>query len=196
MVTSSQNLSFMIKKNKGELWKPLRFKDWQLMRNKYAVSSHGRLASYREDIFADGKLLEGSLTSGYKTLNLHIGGNTFTLYLHREIARLFNRRKSSRQKYVTHINHDKTDNHIKNLRWATQPEMNEHQKKNPKKVDYKERQNNKTKGLKLTASQVKAIKATLDNPRRRLTHKQIAEKYNISTMTIYRIKSGENWAHV
>lgn len=186
----------MIKKNKGEIWKSLRFKGWRSMRNHYAVSSDGRLASYKEDLFEDGKLLDGSITSGYKTLNLHIDGNTCTLYLHREIARLFNKRRSSRQKYVTHINHDKTDNRIKNLRWATQLEVNDHQKKNPKKIIYKEAQIKKTKGLKLTASQVKTIKASLDNPRRKLTHQQIADKYNISTMTIYRIKRGENWSHI
>ena len=48
----------MIKNNKGEMWKPLRFDGWRLMRNNYAISSHGRLASYKEDILADGKLLE------------------------------------------------------------------------------------------------------------------------------------------
>lgn len=186
----------MIKKNKGETWKPLRFDGWRLLRNHYAVSSDGRMASYKEDIFEDGKLLDGSLTSGYKTLNLHIDGNTCTLYLHREIARLFNKRKSSKQKYVTHLNHDKTDNRIKNLRWATQEEVNDHQKKNPKKINYKEIRSKRTKGLKLTVTQVKAIKATLDNPRRRLTHRQIADKYKISMMTIYRIKRGENWANV
>lgn len=186
----------MIKKNKGEIWKPLRFKGWRLLRNQYALSSDGRIASYKEDILKDGKLLDGSLTSGYKTLNLHIDGSTSTLYIHREIASLFHKRKSSKQKYVAHINHDKTDNRIKNLQWVTQTEVNDHQKKNPKIISYKEAQSKRTKGLKLTASQVKAIKASLANPRRKLTHQQIADKYNITTMTIYRIKRGENWAHV
>jgi uncharacterized protein YjcR len=36
----------------------------------------------------------------------------------------------------------------------------------------------------------------LANPRRKLTHKQIAEKFNISPMTVYRIKSGENWSGI
>ena len=62
------------------------------MRNKYALSSHGRAASYKEDILEDGKLLEGSLTSGYKTLNLHVDGTNGTIYFHREIAKLFNKK--------------------------------------------------------------------------------------------------------
>ena len=60
----------------------------------------------------------------------------------------------------------------------------------------KKRKATEKKGLKLTATQVKAIKSMLANPRRKLTHQQIADKYNISPMTIYRIKSGENWANV
>lgn len=186
----------MIKKINSEIWKPLKFKGWQSMRNKYAISSHGRAASYKEDIHADGKLLDGSLTSGYRTLNLHIEGISGTLYFHREVAKLFNQKKSPKQKFVIHINHNKTDNNSKNLRWALQKEVNDHQQKSPQRLAYKKVQTAKTKGLKLTATQVKAIKAILENPRRKLTHKQIAEKFKVTPMSIYRIKSGESWASV
>ncbi|MEO8823797.1 MAG: HNH endonuclease [Ginsengibacter sp.] len=186
----------MIKKLNGEIWKPLKFKGWQSMRNKYAVSSHGRAASYNEDIPNDGKLLSGSLTSGYRTLNLRLDGKSKTLYLHREVAKLFNDKSSPKQKYVIHINHVKADNRAKNLKWATQIEVNVHQQKSPKKLEYKKVQGNRKKGLKLNSTQVKAIKSILANPRRKLTHQQIADKYNISPMTVYRIKSGENWADV
>ena len=186
----------MIKKNNGEIWKPLKFSGWQTMRNKYAISSQGRAASYKEDILADGKLLDGSITSGYKTLNLHIEGKNGTVYFHREVAKLFNKKPSPKHKYVIHINHDKADNHSRNLKWATQQEVNTHQQKSPKKLAYKKIQNSRTKGLKLTATQVKAIKAMLENPRRKLTHQQIADKYDVSAMTIYRIKSGESWGRI
>ncbi|MFO0414009.1 MAG: helix-turn-helix domain-containing protein, partial [Bacteroidota bacterium] len=52
------------------------------------------------------------------------------------------------------------------------------------------------KGLKLTPSQVRTVKKMIEDPRRKLTYKQIAKKYNVSEMTIYRIKSGENWGAV
>lgn len=186
----------MIKKIKGEIWKPLKFKGWQSMRNKYALSSYGRAASFREDIYEDGKVLEGSLTSGYKTLNLRIGDNSNTIYLHREIAKLFNPKNSSKQKFVIHINHNKTDNKSSNLKWSSQKEMLDHQQKSPQKLAYKKVQAARTKGLKLNPAQVKAIKTLLANPKRKLTHRQIADKYNISPMTVYRIKSGENWSLV
>jgi DNA-binding Xre family transcriptional regulator len=36
----------------------------------------------------------------------------------------------------------------------------------------------------------------LSDPKRKLTFKQLAEKYGVSEMTLYRIKSGENWGKV
>lgn len=186
----------MIKKISNETWKPLRFSGWKLMRNNYAISSHGRAASYKEDVLEDGKLLEGSLTSGYKTLNLHIEEKNGTIYIHREVAKLFIPKKSSKEKFVIHINYNRTDNHSKNLKWATQKEVIAHQQESPDKLAYKKVQTARTKGLKLNATQVKAIKTILENPRRKLTHRQIADKYKVSAMTIYRIKSGESWGKV
>ncbi len=186
----------MIKKNPGESWKQLQFPGWKQLRKKYAISSHGRAASYFDDPIKDGKLLNGSITSGYRTLNLHIEDSNGTIYLHREIARLFSTKKSPKHKFVIHLNHKKTDNHFKNLRWATQEEVSDHQQDSPEKIAYKKIQNSRTVGLKLTATQVKTIKDQLKNPKRKLTYKQIAERYKVSEMTLYRIKSGENWSRV
>jgi hypothetical protein len=40
----------MIKLILGETWKPLQFPGSKQLRNKYALSSHGRMASYKEDV--------------------------------------------------------------------------------------------------------------------------------------------------
>jgi hypothetical protein len=186
----------MIKKLPGEVWKPLVFNGSKGLRNHYAVSSAGRIASYKEDVVKDGKLLNGSLTTGYRTLNLHRPGHKGTLYIHREMARLFLKRPSSKHKYVIHKNHNKLDNAVKNLAWATLEEMIRHQQKSPAKLAYKKRQANREIGLKLTATQVRRIKELLNNKNRRVTIKQLADRYEVSEMTMYRIKSGENWARV
>jgi len=68
----------MIRSLSGESWKQLSFPGWKKQRNRYAVSSRGRLASYQTDLTADGKLLKGSLTTGYRTLNLHRPGEKGT----------------------------------------------------------------------------------------------------------------------
>lgn len=186
----------MIKKLAGEVWKPLKFSGWRHLRNCYAVSSHGRIASYKQNVLEDGKLLSGSLTTGYRTLNLHRPNNKGTLYIHREMAQLFLKKPSSAHKYVIHRNHNKLDNNIKNLRWATLKQMIDHQQGSPAKIAYKIKQANRVKGLKLTAGQVKKIKETLLNKNRKITIKQLADKYEVSEMTMYRIKSGENWGRI
>jgi hypothetical protein len=186
----------MIKKKPGEVWKPLVFSGSKELRNRYAVSSLGRIASYKTDVHEDGKLLNGSLTTGYRTLNLHRPGHKGTLYIHRELAKLFIKKPTQRHKFVVHINHDKLDNRAKNLRWATMEEMIAHQQNSPAKIAYKEKQATRQNGLKLNAAQVKRIKDQLNNKNRRLTIKQLADKYSVSEMTMYRIKSGENWGRV
>ena len=186
----------MIKKGEGEIWKPLVFPGWKHLRYFYAVSNFGRIASYKRDILRDGKLLSGSLTTGYRTLNLHRPGNKGTLYIHREMAKIFLKKKSSKYKYVIHLNYDKLDNNIRNLRWATLEQMIGHQQASPAKIAYKEKQANRTVGLKLNATQVKKIKNILSDRNRNITIRQLARKYDVSEMTMYRIKSGENWARI
>jgi hypothetical protein len=186
----------MIKKLPNEVWKPLQFPGWKHLRKKYALSSGGRIASYTNDVVADGKLLQGSLTTGYRTLNLHRPGNNGTLYIHREIARLFLKRSTAKHKYVIHMNHNKLDNSVKNLKWATLEEMIGHQQNSPAKIAYKKVQANRTVGLKLNAGQVKSIKKVLTDKNRKITIKRLAEKYGVSEMTMYRIKSGENWGRI
>lgn len=186
----------MIRKTSSEVWKPLRFQGWKEARRRYAVSNQGRLASFEEDIYTDGKLLEGSLTTGYRSLNLHRPGHSGTIYIHREVARLFVEKSSGRQKFVVHHNHNRLDNRASNLRWANPEEMSRHQQGSPAKKAYKERQATEARGLKLSIPQVKAIKKTLADPKRRLTYRQLAEKYGVSEMTLYRIRSGENWSQI
>jgi predicted DNA binding CopG/RHH family protein len=186
----------MIKKTAGEVWKPLTFSGSKELRNRYAVSSLGRIVSFKEDIMKDGKLLNGSLTTGYRTLNLHRPGHKGTLYIHREIAKLFLKKPSPKYKFVIHKNHNKLDNAAKNLEWATLEKMIQHQQKSPAKVAYKKRQANREVGLKLTAVQVRRIKEQLSKKTRNITIRQLADKYNVSEMTMYRIKSGENWGRI
>ncbi len=186
----------MIKKITGEMWKQLQFTGHKNLRKKYAISSLGRAASYNTDVNEDGKILNGSLTSGYRTLNLHLEDGNGTIYLHREIARLFCKKPSPKYKYVIHLNHKKEDNNYANLKWATMEEVSSHQQNSPQKIAYKKRQANKTEGLKLNVTKVKSIKEAINSPKRKLTYKQMAEKYHVSEMTLYRIKSGENWGRV
>ncbi|MFM2359932.1 MAG: hypothetical protein RLY16_1925 [Bacteroidota bacterium] len=186
----------MIKKAAGETWKQVMFSGHKTLNKKYAVSSLGRVASYFKDVIEDGKLLSGSITSGYNTINLHLESGNITIYIHREVAKHFCPKKSPKFKYVIHKNHKKNDNKATNLQWCTLEEMSSHNQKSPGKIAFKKSQANKAIGLKLNQAQVKTIKDLLLNPKRKLTIKQIADKYKVSEMSIYRIKSGESWSHI
>ena len=186
----------MIKKISSEKWTQLQFSGHKKLRKKYAISSLGRTASYIDDVNKDGNLLNGSLTSGYRTLNLHLEKGNGTIYLHREIAKAYCKKNTLKHKYVIHLNHKREDNNCKNLKWATLEEVSNHQQDSPLKIAYKIKQASKTVGLKLNITKVKIIKQAINNPRRKLTYKLLAAKFGVSEMTIYRIKSGENWAKV
>jgi hypothetical protein len=182
------------KNQKNEVWKDLQIKNKSALRKKYAVSNLGRVISYSED-YDDGKVLTGSTVEGYTVLNIKPADTYQSLYLHREVAKLFCSKPGRGHRYVIHLDYDKKNNKVANLRWATKQEMEEHQQNSPAKLAYKQRQRNRVKGLKLNITKVKSIKRILAKPGRK-TMKQIAEQFDISEMQLYRIKSGENWSHV
>ena len=90
----------------------------------------GRVISYHENI-EDGKLLTGSTVEGYTVLNIKPADTYQSLYLHREVAKLFAQKAGRGQKYVIHLDFDKKNNKVSNLRWASKEEMEKHQQKRP-----------------------------------------------------------------
>lgn len=186
----------MIKSNKNEQWKEIKFKKGSL-RLRYAVSNHGRIASYKDDV-KEGTLLKGSAIDGYPILNLRPDGKSKSFFVHRLVAELFIKKAKPKATYVIHLDFDKSNNAVKNLRWVTKTEMEDHQKKNPNVIKArKERLKNKPEeGLKLNLAKVKRIKQMINAKNRSMKMSEIAEKFDISEMQLYRIKRGENWSHV
>jgi hypothetical protein len=190
----------MITNLPGEKWKQIIFKNWELLQKMYAISNLGRMASYSKDIKKDGALLRGSTIEGYTILRLKVKDDYPAFLCHRLVADYFLKQPSVTRNMVIHLNHDKKDNRVANLKWASQEEVAKHNMENPAvlaaKQKAKENPLRLKKGLKLTLVQVKKIKQTLANPKRKITYRQMAEKYGISEMAITRIKNGENWGYV
>lgn len=186
----------MIKSNKNEQWKEIKFKKGAL-RLRYAVSNHGRLASFKDQV-KDGTLLKGSSIDGYPILNLRPDGKSKSYFVHRLVAENFLKKSKPKASYVIHLDYKKDNNTTKNLRWTSKSEMEDHQKKNPAVIKArKERMKNKpTEGLKLNLSKVKRIKQMIGAKKRSMKMSEIADKFSISEMQLYRIKRGENWGHV
>jgi hypothetical protein len=186
----------MIKFLKNEQWKEVKMPKGAL-RNRYAVSNMGRIASFGSKI-PDGKLLNGTRIGGYPTLNVKPFGENKTYYIHKLVADLFLKKSGNKHKFVIHKDHNKANNKSSNLRWSTKEEMEKHQQKSPLVLKARRDRMNKPiyKGHKLTASVVKQIKKKIFSKSRSQSMREIAKQFRISEMQLYRIKSGENWAHV
>jgi hypothetical protein len=179
----------------NEEWKEIETADTsRARRKKYAISSYGRVVSYTTSI-ETGKLLKFGFIEGYPVLSLS-QKILHSRCVHKLVACYFLPEPTPEQQCVIHLDYDKTNNSVKNIRWATHQEMVQHQNLNPQVQQARKNHPPRRKGSKLTCEQVKRLKKILADPNRTRTHKQIAKRYGISEMQLYRIKSGENWNHV
>ncbi len=169
----------MIRDYPNELWKKIIFENY------------GRVIKKKGDTQ---DLVKVSLLNGYQVVLVKKkdkGSKRFSLYLHKLMGQNF-LEKEDEQKFVIHLNYDKLDNRLENLRWASRREKEIHQFKNP---IYKTRPK-VIPTSKLTEVRVRLIKRKLFDPNRRTRLKMIAKQFGISTMQLHRIKTGENWGHV
>ena len=101
---------------------------------RYAVSTHGRLKSFTDTI-QSGKILRGAPTEGFLFLRYVRISNSkkkyFSHSIHKMVAELFISKKSEDQEYVLHLDYDKMNNQLYNLKWATYKEMRAHGHKSP-----------------------------------------------------------------
>lgn len=194
----------MIKTYWDEVWKEIDLGQDKLRYN-YAVSNYGRIVSYKDSL-KEGRLLKGSLVDGYPVFRYKQFYKTSAgtkiknkqIFVHKLVAEYFGQHESELEKFVIHLDYNKLNNHIDNLRWSTKKEMEDHQQKNPNvlKAREKRRESKPYKGHKLNATQVKRLKKKIFDPNRKTRLKILAKQFGISEMQLYRIKSGENWSHV
>lgn len=125
-----------------------------------------------------------------RTINHHF-------LIHREVATYFLPEKLPEQTVVAHLDYNKRNNRVENLKWMTPEENQIHQSKSPNVIAEKKRRKyaykGRNKGHKLTSTQVMHIKIRLQKGK---TAKQLAKQFKVSEMQIWRIKSGENWGHI
>lgn len=179
----------MIRNYYNEEWKDIVFDKKIALHEKYKISNYGRILNCKgkEDV-----LVNESFINGYQTLPLkqEINKKSTSRYVHKLVAEHFLEKGDGI--YVIHLNYNKLDNKIENLKWATKKEKEEHQFSNP---EHKNRPRKRTYS-KLTENQVRLIKRKINDPNRRTRMKMIAKQFGISEMQLYRIKSGENWSSV
>jgi hypothetical protein len=183
-----------------EEWKEFEISEQR--ETRYAVSNYGGFRSFTDTI-EKGRDLKGSITEGFQFLRYkrpNEGKTNYYIYaIHKVIAGLFIPKTSEEQTYVLHLNYNKLDNHLDNLKWATYDEMIAHGKKSPAVIEAKKKFkefNIKRDGAKLTSTDVIRLKRKILDPNRKTRLRLIAKEFNISEMQIHRIKTGENWGHI
>lgn len=170
-----------------EIWKYINL-DGISKTEKYQVSNYGRIKSFKVDK-ENGVLINGSSLKGYRILNVRLENDTRTTkYVHKLVAECFIPKENEHQEYVIHLDFNKTNNHISNLKWVTKDTMFAHQKVNP---NYKRGAINYSK---LTETDVIRLKKKLARGKNKLY--KLAKEFGITHTQLNRIRKGENWGHV
>ena len=125
-----------------------------------------------------------------RTINYHS-------LVHKLVAKYFLKAPKKNETIVAHVDHNKLNNRVDNLKWMTAEENYEHQAQSPAVIkDKKLRQikiSGKSRTSKLTVENVKEIKKQLNNGENIL---KIAAAFKVTDTQIYRIKNGINWKGV
>jgi len=178
----------MIEQYIHEEWKDFYLNDSDPKLMAYKISNYGRVKIKTKTQTRFRLLTKFAKTNGFNMFFYKKTGNKVaSFYVHRAVAILFIKHDIDK-KFVIHIDHDPLNNSIINLEWVDRSELAIHQQKNPKRK--------LKRGYKLNEGRVRIIKRKLLDPKNKTRVKMIAKQFGISTMQVWRIKSGENWGHV
>jgi hypothetical protein len=110
MIKMNENMKVI---NDIERWKGIDEYD------KYSISTYGRVRNDKTNRILKHKTDKG----GYQTICLRVNGKKKDMKIHRLVAIAFIDNPLDKR-CVDHINNDRKNNHINNLRWATISENN------------------------------------------------------------------------
>lgn len=109
----------------GEVWKPVVGYE-----NEYRISNYGRLYTNARNGLSCGKMVSVSYCGRYGRVGLRKNGKRISYSLHRLVANTFIP-NSNNLPQIDHINNNREDNRVCNLRWVTAKEN----RNNPITVD-------------------------------------------------------------
>ncbi len=181
--------------SKKEVWKLIPFTG-KKPSVSYAVSSHGRFGVKHSNGKVEVRTFKPQ-DGGYR-YNYKINGKSKALFVYREVAKAFVKKSSPKHTFIIRKDHNYLNNKPSNLKWATADEHKHHVTFSPNSVESrKKRAITKSYTAKVfNEKTILEVKKLIWDPKRKLTFKQIAEKFKVSEMQIYRIKTGELWYHV
>lgn len=125
-----------------------------------------------------------------RTINYHS-------LIHRLVAEYFLPPPIKGQTVVAHLDYDKLNNRVTNLKWMTPEENYEHQKSSPyvikEKRERQDRQQANPTRAKLTVTKVMLLKKLLNEGK---PIKELVKLFKVTDTQIIRIKRGENWSNI
>jgi hypothetical protein len=117
--------------------------------------------------------------------------------VHRLVAEYFLPEPTHNQTIVAHLDHDKLNNNVANLRWMTPEENYVHQQKSPyviaERIDRKTNPLKTPSHSKLTVTRVMLLKKLLNEGK---PIKTLVKQFKVTETQIFRIKRGENWSNI
>jgi hypothetical protein len=140
--------------------------------------------------------LKGNLKKKFKQ-DIIARTTNYHALVHRLVAEYFLPKPKPNQTKVAHLDFNKLNNHVSNLKWMTPEENYAHQQKSPYVI--KEKQERKLsmrynpKVAKLTVTKVMLLKKLLNQKK---PVRQLVKQFKITDMQVYRIKRGENWGNI
>jgi len=141
------------------------------------------------------KILEGAINNGYRAIWVtKEDGKRTAKYVHKMVAETFLDNPENKE-FVIHIDHNKLNNEIDNLKWASLEEWKEHNKDLFRMMKGRSRLDS-IPNSKLSEKEVVRLKKKLFDPNRKVKIATLAKQFNISQGQVYRILRGENWAHI
>lgn len=121
----------------------------------------------------------------------------FQKLIHRVVAESFLPKPAASKKVVAHLDYNKENNKVSNLKWMSLEENYKHQQGSPNVINEKKlRRENRQRPsttTKLNTSKVMQLKKMLNQGK---PIKQLVAKFGITDTQILRIKRGENWGNV
>ena len=152
----------------------------------YYVTEDGKIYSSLKDLY-----LKPSLSkNGYYRVTIYVNNKREYYNIHRMVAECFIG-KPTNNIQVNHKDCNKTNNHFLNLEYCSGIENMKHAYINNLVTPT----NGELNGMsKLTKTDVLNIRNEYKNTK--VTYKQLAEKYNITTSTVYKVIKNIIWKHV
>ena len=129
--------------------------------------------------------------SGYRAVKLWKEGKYMHKYIHRLIAESYIHRPNKKDT-VNHIDGNKLNNACQNLEWVTKSENSRHAYSTGLMVAYPQR-GSKHGEAKLHERDIPIIKKLYESG---FSYSEIANKFNVTKGTIWKVYHGLSWTHV